>query len=79
MVRCCRNPRKWQSKSSTDIHEVEENSITLKTKLLKTVVNINGKEVEMEIDTGVPASVMTHTEYKTLWSPGVDNHYVQQE
>ena len=40
-----------------------------KTKPLKTVVNINGKEVEMEVDTEVSVSVMTHTEYKKLWSP----------
>ena len=38
-----------------------------KTKLLKTVVNIYGKEVEMEIEESV--SVMTHKEYKRLWSP----------
>ena len=37
-----------------------------KTKLLKTLVNIDGKEVEMENDTGVLVSVMTHTEYKRL-------------
>ena len=39
-----------------------------KTKPLKKVVNINGKEVEMEIDTEASVSVMTHTEYKRLWS-----------
>ena len=85
MVKCCRNVRKRQSKSSTDIHEVEENPISQvfmlplsKTKPLKRVVNV-GKEVEMEIDTGASVSVMTHTEYKTLWSPGVDHHYVWQE
>ena len=39
-----------------------------KTKLLKTVVNIDGKEVEMENDTGVLVSVMTHT----------DTHRVQE-
>lgn len=43
-----------------DIHEVAEDPISQlhtlpssKKKVLKTVVNINGKEVEMEIDTGV--------------------------
>ena len=40
-----------------------------KMKPLKTVVNIDGKEVEMENDTGVLVSVMTHTEYKRLCSP----------
>ena len=28
LVRCCRNARKRQSKSSTDFHEVEENPIS---------------------------------------------------
>ena len=35
-----------------------------KTKLLKKVVNIDGKEVEMENDTGALVSMMIHTEYK---------------
>ena len=59
-----------------NIHEVEEDLISQvymlpssKMKPLKTVVNINGKDVEMEIDTGASVSVMTHTEYKRLWSP----------
>ena len=43
--------------------------LSSKTKPLKTVVNINGKEVEMEVDTEASVSVMTHTEYKKLWSP----------
>ena len=38
-------------------------------KPLKTVVNIDGKEVEMENDTGALVSVMTHTEYKKICSP----------
>ena len=33
------------------------------------MVNIDGKEVEMEIDTGESVPVVTHTEYKRLWSP----------
>ena len=37
-----------------------------KTKPLKTLVNIDGKEVEMENDTGALVSVMTHIEYKRL-------------
>ena len=40
-----------------------------RTKPLKTVVNIDGKEVEMEIGTGESVPVVTHTEYKRLWSP----------
>ena len=40
-----------------------------KRKPLKTVVNIDGKVVEMEIDTGESVPVVTHTEYKRLWSP----------
>ena len=40
--------------------------LSSKTKLLKTVVNIDGKEVEMDNDTGALVSVMTHTEYKRL-------------
>ena len=59
-----------------NINEVEEDPISQlymlpssKTKPLKTVVNIDGKEVEMEIDTGESVPVVTHTEYKRLWSP----------
>ena len=40
-----------------------------KTKPLKTVVNIDGKVVEIEIDTEESVPVVTHTEYKRLWSP----------
>ena len=74
LVRCCRNAQRRPNKSSTNIHEVVEDPISQlytlpssKTKLLKTVVNIYGKEVEMEIEESV--SVMTHKEYKGLWSP----------
>ena len=35
-----------------------------KTKPLKTVVNINGKEVEMEIDTGTGASVCVYDTHR---------------
>ena len=59
-----------------NINEVEEDPISQlymlpssKTKPLKRVVNIDGKEVEMEIDTGESVLVVTHTEYKRLWSP----------
>ena len=76
LVRCCRNAQRRPNKSSTNIHDVVEDLISQlymlpssKTKLLKTVVNICGKEVEMEIDTGASVSLMTHTEYKRLWSP----------
>ena len=76
LVRCCKNAQRRSSKSSMNIHELEEDLISQvymlpssKTKPLKTVVNINNKEVEMEIDTGASVSVMTHTEYKRLWSP----------
>ena len=76
LVRCCRNAQRRPNKSSTNIHEVVEDPISQlytlpsnKTKLLKTVDNINGKEVEMEIDIGASVSVITHTEYKRLWSP----------
>ena len=58
-----------------NINEVEEDPISQlymlpssKTKPLKTVVNIDGKD-EMEIDTGESVLVVTHTEYKRLWSP----------
>ena len=63
------------NKSSTNINEVVEDPISQlymfpssKTKLLKTVVNVDGKEVEMDNDTGALVSVMTHTEYKRLCS-----------
>ena len=41
----------------------------VRTKPLKRVVNIDGKEVEMEIDTGESVPAVTYTEYKRLWSP----------
>ena len=74
LIRCCRKaPQKRLIKSSTNINEVVEDPISQlymfpssKTKLLKTVVNIDGKEVETENDTGALVSVMTHTEYKRL-------------
>ena len=54
-----------------NINEVVEDPISQlyilpsnKTKPLKTVVNIDGKEVEMDNDIGASVSVMTHTEYK---------------
>ena len=59
-----------------NINEVVEDPISQlymlpssKTKPLKTVVNIDGKEVEMDNDIGALVSVMTHTEYKRLCSP----------
>ena len=86
LVRCCRNAQRRPSKSSTNIHEMEEEPISQvymlpssKTKPLKTVVNINGKEVKMEIDTGASVSVMTHTSTKGYGAPRVDHHYVWQE
>ena len=57
-------PKGGPRKSNTNIHEVEEEPISQvytllssKMKPLKTVVNIDGKE----IDTGASVSVMTHT------------------
>ena len=54
-----------------NINEVVEDPISQlymlpssKTKPLKTVVNIDSKEVEMDNDIGALVSVMTHTEYK---------------
>ena len=65
--------KKRPNKSGTNINEVVEDPISQlymfpssKTKPLKTVVNIDSKEVEMEKNTGVLVSVMTHTEYKRL-------------
>ena len=61
-----------------NINEVEEDPNSQlymlpssKTEPLKRVVNIDGKEVnvEVEIDTGESVPVVTHTEYKRLWSP----------
>ena len=59
-----------------NINEVVEDPISQlsmlpssKTKPLKTVVNIDGKEVEMDNDIGALVSVMTQTEYKRLCSP----------
>ena len=59
-----------------NINKVEEHPISQlymlpssKTKPLKTVVNIDGKEVEMENDTGESVPMVTHTKYKRLWSP----------
>ena len=66
-------PKKRPNKSSKNINEVVEDPISQlymfpssKTKPLKTVVNIDSKEVEMEKNTRVLVSVMTHTEYKRL-------------
>ena len=76
LVRCCRNAQRRSSKSSMNIHELEEDLISQvymlpssKTKPLKTVDNINGKEVEMEIDTGASVSVMTHTRVQKAMEP----------
>ena len=67
--------KKRPNKSSTNINKVVEDPISQlymfpssKTKPLKTVVNIDSKDVEMENDTGVLVSVMTHT----------DTHRVQE-
>ena len=87
LIRCCRNTQKRPNKSSTNINEVVEDHISQlymfpssKTKLLKTVVNIDGKEVEMENDTRVLVSVMTHTEYKSLCNQkSRDSRYMKQE
>ena len=76
LIRCCRNAQMRPNKVYMNINEVEEDPISQlymlpssKTKPLKRVVNIDGKEVEMEIDTGESVLVVTHTEYKRLWSP----------
>ena len=64
--RCCRNAQRRPNKSSTNINEVVEDPISQlymlpssKTKPLKTLVNIDGKVVEMEIDKGALVPVMT--------------------
>ena len=62
----CRNAQRMPNKSSTNINEVVKDPISQlymlpssKTKPLKTLVNIDGKEVEMEIDKAASVPVMT--------------------